>query len=120
MTARLHEWVAAACPIVGVSVGRWADRDTWAIQPTAAATAEQVAAGTAALATFDVSPAAQTAWEEDQHPERKAIRAAAAQALAGNAAYLALSAPTAAQVRQQTDALTRQVSAVIRRLVQID
>ena len=115
-TARLLEAIRAAAPgVADVAVGTPGDPATVRVQP-----ADQQAAAQAAIGAFDWSPAAQAAWEEDRKPERKALRAAAAQAIADNLAYLAIPTPTAAQVRQQADALTRQVNALIRRVVQLD
>lgn len=84
------------------------------------ATDQQKAAAQAIAAGWDWSPAADAAREEARHPERTDLRAAAAQALTDNAAYLAIASPTNAQIRDQTAALTRQLNRVIRRLVQLD
>lgn len=116
---RLAEQITAACPVVTVRVTAESAAGVEVVYDPAA-TPGQRAAADAVVAGFDWSAPAHRQWEEDRHPERKAVRQAAAQALADNTAYLALATPTAAQVRQQTDALTRQMSAVIRRLVQID
>ena len=48
----LHTAVAAVCPIVGVSVGKLADKATWRIDFDPAATPAQRAAARAALAAF--------------------------------------------------------------------
>lgn len=119
-TQRLDALVRAAAPIHGVGVGTLGDSSTVRIDFRPDATPEQRAAAQAVVDSFDWSDAAQSAWEADRVPERKALRAAAATALAANANYLAIATPTASQVRQQTEALTRQVQHLIRRLAQID
>lgn len=107
---------ATGAPVVGTSGGQGEPvRVFYEPPPTGA----QSAAVAAALAAFDWSPGAQLAWENDRNPERKALWAAAAAALAGNEAYLALAAPTNPQVAAQVRALTQQASALIRRLIQI-
>lgn len=113
---RLHVLIAAVCPIDGVGGQQGSVRVDYRPE----ATTEQRASAQAVVDAFDWSLAAQTEWEENQQPERKALRLAAAQAIADNLVYLAITTPTAAQVRQQTDALTRQVTHLIRRLIQID
>lgn len=120
VAARLNAVCSAAAPVLGVSVGTLGESSTVRIDFRPEATAEQRAAAQAVVNAFDWSPEAQAAWEADRQPERKALRMAAAQAIADNLAYLALATPTAVQVRQQTDALTRQVNHLIRRLTQID
>lgn len=57
---RLHETIAAVCPIDGVSGGT---QGNVTIQYAAGATAPQRAAADAALASFDWSDNAQTAWD---------------------------------------------------------
>ena len=113
---RLHQALAAVCPIDGVSGGQGAVR----IDYRPEATQPQRDAALAALAAFDWSDAAQQAWEDDQRPDRKALRAAAQQALDDNQAFMALASPTNAQVLAQVRRLTQQSTAVIRRLIQID
>lgn len=48
--SKLHEAVAAVCPIDGVAIGDPADKATWRIDFRPAATAAQKAAAAAALA----------------------------------------------------------------------
>lgn len=111
---RLDAEVRKVCPaIVGVdAAGDITFRDD--------ATGEQVQAARAVVAAFDDSDAAQAAWEEDRNPERKSLRQQAAQAVADNAAFLAISAPANAQVLAQVKALTRQNNRIIPRLAQLD
>lgn len=52
---KLHEAIAAVCPIDGVSVGRASDKATWRVQYAARATAAERAAADAALAAFDAA-----------------------------------------------------------------
>ena len=66
MNARLYTAISAACPVVGVSVGTPGDIGTVRIDYGPAATAPQRAAAEAALAAFDWSDAAQSAWELSQ------------------------------------------------------
>ena len=56
---RLHETIAAACPIVGV---RLTGASSGAFDAAPGATGPQIAAGNAALAGFDWSAAAHDAW----------------------------------------------------------
>lgn len=119
-TARLDSLIRPVAPIDGISVGTPGDSSTVRIDFRDDATPQQRAAARAVVDSFDWSDAAHAAWEDDRQPERKALRVAAASALAANADYLAIPTPTAAQVRQQTEALTRQVQHLIRRLAQID
>lgn len=113
---RLHTQVAAVCPIHGVGGGPGA----YTFVPKDESTTAQRTAAQAAIDAFDPSDAAQTAWEEDQRPERKTVRQAAAQAVADNATFLALANPTNAQILAQVRRLTNQNTAVIRRIIQLD
>lgn len=120
-TQRFRDTIAAVCPIGDVSIGTWHDRSTWSYSVLPEASQQQIAAAQAVIDSFDTSDAAQTAWEEDQHPERKAIRQAAAQAVQDNQDFLALGpALTLAQASAQLRRLTQQNNAIIRRLIQID
>ncbi len=73
-----------------------------------------------AVLAFDVSDAAELLREAARNPERKTLREQAAAAVTANDAFLALAAPTTAQVLQQVKRLTMQNTAIIKRLVQID
>jgi hypothetical protein len=103
---------AAGIPVISCEETR--------IQYGDAATEQQRAEGDAILAAFDWSDEAQAAWQEDQYPDRKAIRQAAAGAIADNDAFLALASPTNAQVLAQVKRLTQQNTRIIKRLIQID
>ena len=110
---RLHATIeAAGIPVVQCEENRIVYGD--------AATAEQQTQGNAILAAFDWSEEAHVAWVEDQYPDRKAIRQAAAGAIADNDAFLALASPTNAQVLAQVKRLTQQNTRIIKRLIQID
>lgn len=113
---RLDALVRAACPaITGVSLSTPPRIDF-----TPEATPQQRTAAQAVVDGFDWSDAAQTAWEEDRKPERKALRAAAAQAVADLDTFLAIPTPTAAQVRDAVQLLCRIQKRVIARLIQLD
>lgn len=123
MLGRLYQTLVAVCPIVGVAPllsGTTAGPGNVRIDYAPEASDAQKAAAQTALAAFDWSAPAQTAWEADRQPERKAIRQAAAQAIADNEAFLAVGSPNNAAVLAQVRALTRQMNRVISRLVQID
>lgn len=62
----LHDQLAAVCPIDGVSIGRWDNRDSWRIDFKEAATDAEKAAARAIVAGFDraVAQAAQRAKRE--------------------------------------------------------
>lgn len=62
MLLRLHEAVAAVCPVLGVSGDSAAVRLDFA----PAATTEQRAAAQAVADAFDWSPEAQAAWEKER------------------------------------------------------
>lgn len=70
MIQKLHEAIAAACPIDGVSVGRKNDKSTWRIDFRAEATDAQKDAARAVLAAFDVA-AAEAAKLADEDKERR-------------------------------------------------
>src|SRR5688572_28071332 len=107
---------AAGIPIHGVS----GEQGAVVVQFRPEATAPQQAAAATIVAGFDWSQAAHDAWLEDQRPQRKAIRQAAAGAIADNDTYLALANPNNAQVVAQVRRLTIQNNHIIRRIVQID
>lgn len=110
MLARLHDAVAAVCPIDGVSGAQGSVR----VDHKPAATPSERDAAAAVVAAFDWSAEAHAAWLEDRRPERKAVRQAAAQAVADIDAYLLIAdAATNAQVRAQVKLLSQ----IVRRLV---
>jgi hypothetical protein len=119
-TRRLDSNVRAACPLAGLSVGRLGDSSTVRLDFAPEATPQQRIAAQAVVDAFDWSDAAQAAWEADQFPERKDLRAAAAGAIADNDAFLAIASPSNAQVLAQVRRLTQQNNRIIRRLSQID
>ena len=115
---RLKDTLLAVCPIVDVSIGNLADKSTWTFDaPTA--TDPQKAAAQSVINAFDLSDAAQDAWEEDQLPDRKTLKQAAAQAIADNNAFLALASPTNPQTLAQVKRLTQECTAIIKRLIQL-
>jgi hypothetical protein len=80
--------VSAVCPIDGI-VFVTNDPATWTIQPAASATPEQIEAGNAALAAFDLSTVADTtkrnkidAFATSDEPQAKSIRGLARVVLA--------------------------------------
>lgn len=119
---RIVAAVRAVCPGANVRIGKRALRETWQVvpHPDVPVTPEQIAAGQAVLSAFDDSDAAWAAWEADQQPERKGLRAAAAQTIADNNTFLALASPTNAQVLAQVKSLTQQNNRIIKRIIQID
>lgn len=115
-TLRLHALLAAVCPIDGVSGSQGGVR----IDFRPEATAQQRADAQAVLASFDWSPSAHAAWEEDRHPERKTLREQAAGAIADNDTFLAIASPNNAQTLAQVRKLTQQNNRIIKRLIQLD
>ena len=73
-------------------------------------------AATLAAVTQEQVDAAKAA----KNPEKRDLKALAAQAVADNAAYLQLTSPTNAQVAAQVRKLTQQNQRVIPRLTQLD
>lgn len=116
MLNRLHSLIALACPIDGVA----GEQGSVRIDFRESATQPERDAANAIVASFDWSLAAHEAWEADQKPERKAIRAAAAQAIADNEAFLATTSPNNAQVLAQVKTITRQINKLIPFVAKID
>ena len=56
-TYRLHLKVAAVCPVNGVYVGTWDDRNTWGCDFKEEATDPQKAAAAAAITAFNINDA---------------------------------------------------------------
>ena len=50
---KLHEMIAAVCPIEGIRIGRVDDRASWGITAAPKATAEQMQAALDVLASYD-------------------------------------------------------------------
>jgi hypothetical protein len=114
---RLRKTLGALAPIDGVSIPVFGNSATTVIIFNASATQPQKDSAGAALAAFDWSDAAQTAWEDStQDPDFAAIRTNAAAAVQTNNAYLALVAPTNADRFTQLDAITRQNTQIIKAL----
>lgn len=116
---RLASVIGSVCPIHGVSIGQEGQAASVRIDFKLEATQQQRTAAQNALAAFDWSDAAQTAWNENQYPERKAIRQAAQQAIADNDAFLAIASPNNAQNAAQVRRLTQECTALIKRLIQL-
>lgn len=55
MSTKLHDAVAAVCPITGISIGNRSDRLTWTFRASEGATAEQIAAAQAIIDNADLS-----------------------------------------------------------------
>ncbi len=115
---RLHEIIAAVCPILGVDLD--AAGNPLGFRPTAAATAQQRSNGQAAFAGADTSQAADDAWLAAQNPDRKNLRDQATQAIVDIDTYLAIASPNNAQVVAQVRRLSQYSRALIKRLIQID
>lgn len=112
MLNRLHATVAAVCPIRGLSATE--------IDFASEATEQQRAAAKAVLASFDWSEATHQQWLDNQKPERRDLRQAAAQAIADIDTYLAIGSPNNVQVVAQVRRLSQYTKAIIKRLIQID
>lgn len=119
LPARLHEVLAAVCPIEGVSIASVAAKSA-TIKFRDEATAGERAAANSALAAFDWSQTAQDAWEANQNIDRKNLRDAAAGAISTNQTFLADANVTNAELVAQVRALTQQVNSIIKRVIQID
>lgn len=117
---RLHEEVAAVCPIDSVRVVTFGDSSTVVPNFTPAATEPQKAAARAIIAAFDWSAEADAAYTEAQNPDRKNLRDAATQAVADIDTYLAIGSPNNAQVVAQVRRISQYTKNVIKRLIQID
>lgn len=115
---RLHETVSAVCPILGVSGPQGSVRVDYA----PAATVPQQAAAQAAVAAFDWSAGAQTAWERGREPGLRDLLDQADAAIAAIDAYLPGAASASnAQVRAEVEAIDRRQKRIVqalRRLIQ--
>lgn len=118
MLGRLHDTLSTAgVPVVSVTL--IAD-NTATIQLDPSATPSQVTQGGTILSAFDWSQSAQNAWAEGRHPDRKAIREAAVNAIADLDAFIAIAGPTNAQTLAIVRKLCQQNKQIIKRLIQID
>jgi hypothetical protein len=118
--ARLHEAIAAVCPIAGLSIGRMGDGESVVVEFAPDATAERRSAAAAALTGFDWSDAAHQAWQDDRIPERRDLRRSAAKAVEDLDTFLSQANPTAAQVAAQVKRQAQVLRALVRRVSQID
>lgn len=107
---RLDAALRAVCPIAGVDGEPEAVRIDYAPE----ATEQERAAALAAVAGFDFSEAADEAWIESQHVERKTLREQAAAAIDANDTFLSIVNPTNAQTLAQVKRLTQQNIRIIR------
>lgn len=121
---RLMRSIKAACPLAPgdpVSLGRLGVPASCRFEPAATATPAQLAAGQAAIDSFDWSDAAHRAYEDSLEPARTDLRQQAAQAVQSLDAYIAIAdGATAAQVRDQVKRLSQMMRRVIVRLVQVE
>lgn len=116
MLNRLHETIAAVCPIVGVARD---EQGAVRIDFRDDATSQQRLDALSAAGAFDWSGAAHQQWLADREPEKRDLAAAAAQAIADNDTFLAIASPNAAQNAAQVRRLTQQNNRIIRRLIKI-
>ena len=112
---RLHESVAAVCPIVGVGIGTPGVSASVVVHHAPDATAPQIVAAAGVVAGFDWSPAAQAAWERAQEPDLRDLLDQATDAIAAIDAYLpGADTATNAQVRAEVKAIDRRQKQIIR------
>jgi hypothetical protein len=104
--------VAAGIPIDGVS----GDQSGVRVDFQASATPAQQTQAASIVSSFDWSDAADATYKDAQQPDFSAMRDQAQAAFDGNTAYLAIGAPTNAQVVAQVRALTQQNQKVIKAL----
>ncbi len=110
---RFSQTIAPLAPIVGSTF----QAGVVTIDFRPAATQPQKDAAALAAATFDWSAAAQAAWQDQQNPDRTNVKQQAQSAIATNNAFLAIVGnPTNAQVLAQVQALTQEMTAVIKYL----
>jgi hypothetical protein len=104
--------VAAGIPIDGVS----GDQNGVRVDFQASATPAQQTQAASIVSSFDWSDAADQTFKDAQQPDFSTMRDQAQAAFDGNTAYLAIGAPTNAQVVAQVRALTQQNQKVIKAL----
>lgn len=112
---RLHEAIADVCPIRGVG----GEEGKVSIDYAPSATQAERDNAQAVASNFDWSDATTRVWLEGKNPEKRDLKAAAANAIQANQAFLELESPTNAEALQQIRRLTNQVNRIIQRLVQI-
>lgn len=117
---RLLNTLAATCPILSINIGTIGDSSSVTIQYDPAATAAQRASAQSTLASFDWSAAATQAYDDSLNPDRTTLRNQASQAVADINTFLALAAPTNAQVLSMVQKLCQDTRAIIKRLVEWD
>jgi hypothetical protein len=128
MSQRLHWTIEQQCPILSITIGTQGDSSTcsFVVDHSQNPTAQQIANANAVLAPggFDWSQAAQDAWvaaqAEASNPTWQTIKDQAQGAVNTNNTFLALTTPTNAQVLAQVQALTRQNTQIINRLLQLE
>ncbi len=116
-TLRLHEIIAAVCPIDGVSVGVDGDSSSVTFIPHPGATAPQIAAGQGVVLSFDWSDNAQSAWLDSKEPLLSDLKTQAAAGIAAIDTYLTIAdTATAVQVRAEVKAIDQRQRKIIQAL----
>jgi hypothetical protein len=114
---RLFAQLNAICPITAAAVGAIGNSSTVTFQPAAGATAAQITAGQNFINTFDWSAAAQQTWENSLEPDLVALQTAATTAMAAINTYLAIPAPTLAQVTAEVAAIDNRLLSITKALL---
>ena len=119
-SARLHDVVAAVCPIVGISVGTIGDSATVTIAPADGATPAQLAQGQAVIDRFDWSDAADDTFADSKEPQLASLRDQVATAIGDIDTYLAASSTaTPIQVRAEVAAIDQRQKQILQVLVRV-
>lgn len=117
VTIRLHDSIAAVCPIQGVSIGVIGVSATVQFQARSNATGAQLAAAQAVINVFDWSDAAGLAYENSKEPLLADLKAQAAAGIAAIDSYLLIAdTATAAQVRTEVKAIDQRQKKIIQAL----